>query len=63
MPMPLGSLTARSRSSEWCGSDFAKLVIKCRCAEVGILGTTGELTCVGGPQMLPMTTGYGPERR
>ena len=34
----------------------------------GILGTTagnlvGAGTLVAGPQMLPMTTGYGPERR
>ena len=37
-------------------------------AEVGILGTTarnlvGAGTLVGGPLMLPMTGGYGPERK
>ena len=37
-------------------------------AGVGILGTTagnlvGAGTLVAGPQMLPMTTGYGPKRR
>ena len=72
MPMPRGSPT-RLEAGQANGAETTSPTGNVNAgapgqAGVGILGTAaassvGVRTLVGGPQMLPMTGGYGPERR